>query len=406
MAIFSLNHSFIGRSTHPPGAASLYARYITRPEACKEVIGARMPTERGELMQWLDAQEQGDRKNARVIDKVIVALPIELSHEQYRELLEDYCERMTEGRASWLAAIHDRPADRDNPHAHIIFRDRDVDTSRRVMLTTEPGSTERFRDGWEQEVNIALERAGFDERIDKRSLEAQGIDREAQLHVGAGALRLAQREYEFTSNEKEITRIIHGERTTVTVNYPVIDEGKTRFEENEERKQRNVERERFEQLSGMEQVLYAHDRLDWLYAHRNEEPPAEDDVLAFLVWRHATRYQTERRERSPDRDGERKPAGDPQDRAPKHDAGDLVAGAGLALFDRLATSIESLFDDRPRAAPDEPEQSPMSKEPSRTNQPAEEQKKLTEAELAASRKAMLEAYLEQRDRERHIERGR
>jgi hypothetical protein len=29
MAIFSLNHSFIGRSTHAAGSASLFARYAT-----------------------------------------------------------------------------------------------------------------------------------------------------------------------------------------------------------------------------------------------------------------------------------------------------------------------------------------------------------------------------------------
>jgi hypothetical protein len=41
MAIFSLNHSFIGRSTHASGSASLFARYITSDEACTETISAR-----------------------------------------------------------------------------------------------------------------------------------------------------------------------------------------------------------------------------------------------------------------------------------------------------------------------------------------------------------------------------
>jgi hypothetical protein len=47
-----------------------------------------------------------------------------------------------------------------------------------------------LRDAWEQEANIALERAGREERVDKRSLQDQGIDREPQLHVGAGAEKL------------------------------------------------------------------------------------------------------------------------------------------------------------------------------------------------------------------------
>ncbi|WP_049823801.1 hypothetical protein [Bradyrhizobium sp. WSM2254] len=69
MAIFSLNHSFIGRSTDPKGSASLFARYITRPQACTEVVGERMPLDRAAMMRWLDGQEEKDRRNARVIDK-------------------------------------------------------------------------------------------------------------------------------------------------------------------------------------------------------------------------------------------------------------------------------------------------------------------------------------------------
>src|ERR1043165_2779858 len=136
MAIFSLHHSFVGRSTHPAGAASAYARYATRNEACTVVLSQRMPAD-GKVYSWLDQQEQDDRKNARVVDRVTVALPRELSRDQNIQLLQDYCERMTHGRASWMAAIHDGPGDADNPHAHIVFRHRDMETGRRVMMTSE-----------------------------------------------------------------------------------------------------------------------------------------------------------------------------------------------------------------------------------------------------------------------------
>ena len=76
-------------------------------------------------------------------------------------------------------------------------------------------------------------------RIDRRSLEAQGIDREPQLHVGAGATALAERDHEFRSTEKQVTRLIDGTPTEVTIDYPEIDQGLTRFEENEVRKLRN-----------------------------------------------------------------------------------------------------------------------------------------------------------------------
>ncbi len=121
MAIFSLNHSTVGRTTHAPRTASANARYITREEACTQTIGARMPTEREALYAWLDGQEDKDRKNARVIDKVMVALPRELTHAQNAELIREFAEGLTKGRASWVAGIHDGPGDADNPHSHIIL---------------------------------------------------------------------------------------------------------------------------------------------------------------------------------------------------------------------------------------------------------------------------------------------
>jgi MobA/MobL family protein len=438
VAIFSLNHSFVGRTTHPPGSASLFARYITRPGACTETLGQRMPTERGPLMAWLDEQEQGDRKNARVIDKIVVALPIELSHEQNLVLLQNFGERMTEGRAAWMAAVHDGPGDADNPHAHIIFRDRDLETGRRVMLTTEQGSTERFRDAWEQEANIALERGGFDERIDKRSLKDQGIDREPQIHVGAGAEKLREQQYEFRSAEKEITRLIDGVPTTVTVNYPVIDEGKTRFQENEERIQRNIERART-----LAEIAVEHEKLEiyysaataalksvpgkraWTEADRfqhihdairgfNASQQDDSDPLTSVIGEHLAARTKKQIEQDTDfRFGElplRSGGSEQGERAPRRDAGDLLVGGGLAIFGRLSQALESFFDDAPATRDSEAREQDMPrKQPAgqpTIEQRTEQQQRGQEAEQAAYRKQELEAYLDQRDKERHHDRGR
>jgi hypothetical protein len=108
VAIFSLHHSFMGRSTYPAGAAGGWARYITRNEACTVIQGERMPLDRS-LYRWLDQEEQSDRKNARVIDRLVVALPGEFRRDQHIELLQAFGQRMTEGRTPWMAAIHDGP---------------------------------------------------------------------------------------------------------------------------------------------------------------------------------------------------------------------------------------------------------------------------------------------------------
>lgn len=414
MAIFSLNHSFIGRSTDPKGSASLFARYITRPQACTEIVGERMPLDRGAMMRWLDGQEEKDRRNARVIDKVVVALPIELTHEQNVELLQAYCERMTEGRASWAAAIHDGPGDLDNPHAHIIFRDRDWETRKRVMLTTEQGSTQRFRDAWEDEVNLALERGGLEERVDKRSLKDQGIDREAQIHVGAASKYLHDKEHEFQSGEKTITRLIDGVPTEVTVNYPVIDEGKTRYQENEDRKARNAEQER-----AMNGIFAAETRLHDLYVKSTKSgamPDDPSDPLATLVAFHMqdlqrTEENREKRElwtMDPDTDR----LGDPfsTERVAKRGPTDMIASAGLSFIGKIAKSLESILDG-PQHDPEDKEQNMADKQvtPQQQQMQAHLREKVQrdhEGDIEKWRQKELQAYLDEREKARGIERGR
>jgi hypothetical protein len=239
MAIYSLNHRTVGRSTHAPRTAGCHVRYITRPQAATCILGARMPLDPAKARAWMDTQEGRDRINARVIDKIMVALPIELSHAQRIELVRDFAEGASHGRVPWIAGIHDGPADSDNPHAHIIFRDRDIQTGRRVMELSEKGSTSRLRVAWQDYSNRALENAGVESRIDHRSLEARGIDREAGIHVGQAAQVLAVNGEQPTSKVREVGRIVGGERALVTVDYPAIDSGKTRLDENDERMARN-----------------------------------------------------------------------------------------------------------------------------------------------------------------------
>lgn len=244
MAIYSLNHRWVGRSTHQARTAGAHVRYITRPDAATHVMGARMPTDRHAARSWMDAQEQADRKNARVCDKVMIALPRELTHDQRVALVEDFAEAMTKGRASWIAAIHDRAGvDDDNPHAHVIFRDRDFETRKRVMQLSEMGGTDRLRETWQEYANMHLELAGSDARIDRRSLKAQGIDREAGIHVGNTSAVLEEKGERPESQYREVMRHVHGEHKAIIVDYPELDRGQTRAEANAAVLVRNQERD-------------------------------------------------------------------------------------------------------------------------------------------------------------------
>jgi hypothetical protein len=51
----------------------------------------------------------------------------------------------------------------------------------------------QWRASWAMAVNAALEQAGEAARVDHRSLQAQGVDRVAQRHVGPAATELERR---------------------------------------------------------------------------------------------------------------------------------------------------------------------------------------------------------------------
>ena len=182
MAIFSVRHSTVGRSTHAAGTAGAHVGYITRAGACRLVMGEHMPipkagTKGGPARVWLDEQEAGDRKNARVVDKLRLSLPVELSEQQRDQLVKRFVRELTNGQVPWLAAIHDKGKDAANPHVHLVVRDRHIEHGKRALGMSEKGSTERVRELWEREANFSLAMAGLEERIDRRSLEEQRAEK-------------------------------------------------------------------------------------------------------------------------------------------------------------------------------------------------------------------------------------
>lgn len=216
LAIYSLNHRSIGKSTHAPGTAGAHVDYITRDSAARIVLSQHMPSHRHEAHAWLDQAETSDRKNGRVCDKVMLALPRELSPEERAELVRDFARQVGQGKAPWLAAIHDEGADAQNPHAHLVIRDKDPETGKRVAGLSEKGSTERLRELWEATANAHLQRAGHTARIDRRTLAAQGIDRKAQIHVGPRANAMAEQ------GKTPVSKIRKDHQGRV-IRYPEID---------------------------------------------------------------------------------------------------------------------------------------------------------------------------------------
>ena len=240
MAIFAPSHRPIGKTTHAAGTAGAHVCYITRAGAARELMAEHMPAGRDQARAWMDEREAADRKNGRVCDKLMLPLPLELDAAGRSDLVREFMHDFGGGRVSWLAAVHDRGKDERNPHAHIILRDKDHETGRRVFGTSEKGSTERIRELWETAINRSLERIGSHERVDRRSLEAQGIEREPGIHVGPNVRAMEDRGLRPESMAQDHTTSRGNERV---VNWPEIDQGRTRADRQREIEAMNRQRE-------------------------------------------------------------------------------------------------------------------------------------------------------------------
>lgn len=243
MAIFSLHHSSIGKSTQKkPFTAAAHLRYVTRPSACSRTAGARVPEKFRQLTAWIKEAEISDRKNARIFDKVMLALPRELDGEQRAELVRAYAEAVTQGQAPYFAAFHDMGKDAENPHCHLVIRDRHPDTGKRVIGLSEAGSTDRLREAWELACNRALELAKQPARVSRLSLEAQGIKREPTIHEGVRARQLAREGKPFRSQRRRQPNAAKARSRARVVDYPAIDGGTPRRIHNGQVRLRAMER--------------------------------------------------------------------------------------------------------------------------------------------------------------------
>ena len=114
---------------------------------------------------------------ARYARSLTVALPRELDRAAQIVLMQGYVRASLCDRgmvADWV--IHDKSD--GNPHAHIMLTTRDLgsaDWGRKRHDWNARDVLSDLRSDWAQHANLALERAGFNERIDHRSNHARGI---------------------------------------------------------------------------------------------------------------------------------------------------------------------------------------------------------------------------------------
>jgi hypothetical protein len=146
---------------------------------------------------WNAMEHAGLRRNSRVGREWLVLVPQELTPEQRSRLVHTFATELADKyRCAVDCTIHQpRPgADSRNHHAHLLTTTREVSPDGIGARTTlELGGRERhlrglsrsskdeylaLRERWAQVTNEALREAGLAVRVDHRSFEHQGIDRE------------------------------------------------------------------------------------------------------------------------------------------------------------------------------------------------------------------------------------
>jgi ATP-dependent exoDNAse (exonuclease V) alpha subunit len=152
-------------------------------------------TDRAKL--WNAAEMAEKRKDACVAREYEVALPSELSPAERRLLALDFAKDMADREGCAVdVAIHapDKEGDNRNHHAHILRTTRKLEPEGMgAKLDTEKAGRKRSDDleavraKWAELTNDRLRQNGIAARVDHRSLEVQGIDREPTIHLGPSA---------------------------------------------------------------------------------------------------------------------------------------------------------------------------------------------------------------------------
>jgi hypothetical protein len=172
----------------------------------------------GDARDYWDAADLFERANGRFYLSADFALPRGLESEDQIALAHAFAEELTANeRLPYTLAVHaghDANGQEHNPHAHLMISERrndGVERSREQWFRRansahpERGGApksrtfhgrewvEKARGRWADLTNATLERCGRAERVDHRSYERQGIEREPGEHFGPEAAHVVAR---------------------------------------------------------------------------------------------------------------------------------------------------------------------------------------------------------------------
>ena len=222
MAIYHLSAQIIGRSAGRSVTAAAAYRAHEKIEDERTGLTHDYTRRRGEVEAfiltpdhapdwahdrsalWNEVEKIEKRKDAQLARELNVALPVELTPDQQKDLLKEFIEEnmIKRGMIADVAIHRDHP---ENPHAHIMLTMRDISADRfgKKNRDWNPDfgfgkvqNAEKYVDWREAWANLTNEHLSFYRhaaRVDHRSFEAQGIDRPPTIHEGPAVREMEKR---------------------------------------------------------------------------------------------------------------------------------------------------------------------------------------------------------------------
>jgi hypothetical protein len=166
---------------------------------------------REDTAEFWSASDSFERANGNTYREYELALPRELSRGAQVALVQRFAEQELGSTRPYQWAIHVCTASdgKEQPHVHLMFSDRQQDGiergpeqffkrynaknperggARKLSYGADKEEAARtyegIRERWAKVQNLSLEQAGVEARVDHRSLAAQGIHREPEVHRG------------------------------------------------------------------------------------------------------------------------------------------------------------------------------------------------------------------------------
>ncbi|MGA3387044.1 MobQ family relaxase [Lactiplantibacillus pentosus] len=215
---------------------------------------------------WNEVERKDRRANSRYAKEFNVALPVELSADEQKELLIKYVQEnfVDKGMVADVAIHRDHA---DNPHAHVMLTNRPFNPdgtwgikSKKQYILDENGNktytgTSKYpksrkilmvdwdkkekiiewRHNWAASVNQALEQKNIPDRISEKSFEDQGIDEVATQHEGINSKRYERKEFNQQVKNYRKTKASYKNNQEKVINRGHLDSLSKHFSFNEKR---------------------------------------------------------------------------------------------------------------------------------------------------------------------------